>query len=280
MTTEAFFQTLEKHCLAACPDSVFLGGLPRSRSPRAVAMARTKADEMARSKPKADETRARTRPSILAEALRIVKAADPALADPAPKNEEKRPPRSRSPSRSRPRWASATLSRSRSAPSRSRSPWGNELLPPPLPPHSLDELLAAAPHELEVPPCGLAWKCPPVVEPPCPAWDSTKLQRWWDQRRASHDGDDGISDATTIKAEAPTMKATTKKNNAPKTKAAPKTKRTRASQTQTQVKHKGTQTWLMITPKEKAPDLLRRAERVERMDLMGTLQRRKNSRTT
>ena len=67
----------------------------------------------------------------------------------------------------------------------------------------------------------------------------------------------------------------TKKKKAPKTKAAPKSKRTRASQTQTQVKHKGTQTLLMITPKEKAPDLLRRAERVERMDLMGTLQRRK-----
>ena len=60
------------------------------------------------------------------------------------------------------------------------------------------------------------------------------------------------------------MKATTKKKSAPKAKAAPKTKRTRASQTQTQVKHKGTQTLVMITPKEKAPDLLRRAERVER----------------
>ena len=172
------FQTLEKHCLAACPDSVFLGGLPRSRSPRAVAMARTKADEMARSKPKADETRARTRPSILAEALKIIKAADPALADPAPKKEEKRPPRSRSPSRSRagpsrsrPRWAS--LSRSRSAPSRRSSPKRFA----PLPPHPLEELLAAAPHEVAVPPCGLAWKCPPVVEPWAHGWDSTNLQR-------------------------------------------------------------------------------------------------------
>ena len=49
-----------------------------------------------------------------------------------------------------------------------------------------------APSPDAVPPCGLAWRCPPLVGCEAEGWGPISLQRWWDRRQAKElFGNDG-----------------------------------------------------------------------------------------
>ena len=61
---------------------------------------------------------------------------------------------------------------------RSRAP-SPDAVPPPIEVRATDP---DAPHPMEVPPCGLGWRCPPVVNQEVFGWDPWALQRYWDRR--------------------------------------------------------------------------------------------------